>query len=282
MSQSPKRSVACSSVSVLGSWLGQLGRPNGVVRLGKRHKAIGHFVVESSSLRRQHARHVRPEMVLKIEVAQKKIHVVSAIARWPDRSCIAISRANFAQTVAPAPAAGYSAPEPALQTELPSRSSGRVRASDPERALRPLSEVSAVRRRGRKRWMPPAYRVDSDMRTHSITGKAFSVDSRAAVWSAFRESRRSEAVRKRPCRHPGRNDSPASPARRNFAIGGWCAPCRARGSAQRSSSRSSDARPNVWVCSSQSLIRECRLQRRQTTLSLDIPRFPQCSRRRLS
>jgi hypothetical protein len=70
---------------------------------------------------------------------------------------------------------------PALQTERPSRSSGRARAVDPETALRPLSEVLAERAERRKRWMPPAYGVDSDMRTYSITGSGDKGGSRIEV-----------------------------------------------------------------------------------------------------
>jgi hypothetical protein len=70
----------------------------------------------------------------------------------------------------PTPALRNIAMGQALQTERPSRSSERVRALDPESALCPLLEVLTRRVHRPKPWMPAAYRVDSDMRMHSITG----------------------------------------------------------------------------------------------------------------
>jgi hypothetical protein len=69
----------------------------------------------------------------------------------------------------------------ALQSEWSSRSSERVRALDPESALCPLLEVLTERVHRPKPWMPAAYRVDSDMRTHSITGSGDRGGSRVEV-----------------------------------------------------------------------------------------------------
>ena len=88
---------------LLEAGLGLFGRPDAVACCGQWDEAKGHFVIEPANLRRQHARTLRVEMMLEIEVSKKEIHVclgtrrAHAWIRSSSRRTLTDSRANSPQ-----------------------------------------------------------------------------------------------------------------------------------------------------------------------------------------